>query len=102
MTEVEPPLLQIAYHTVFLDEGERQPELVQDGIDRCQPFLGVLSSSLQGRDFLLGKDFSAADVMVSSSFYWLEDRSILGSHPVVEAYLKRLSERPAFQRAMAD
>jgi len=102
MTELEPPLLQIAYHTVFLPEGERSIDQIQDGIDRYQPVAAVLSNALQGKEFILGKSFSVADIVLATAYFWLEDRSILGSHPVVEGYVKRLLERPAFQRAIAD
>jgi glutathione S-transferase len=61
----------------------------------------VLSNALTGRDFILGEQFSAADVMIGSTLAWAGFMGLLADHPTLQAYAKRLSERPAFQRAQS-
>jgi glutathione S-transferase len=47
--------------------------------------------------FVLGDVFSAADVLVTSVFQWA--RELMPAGPVFDAYVTRMSERPALQRA---
>ena len=100
MSEVEPPVELIAFHTWGLPEEERRAETVEQAIERFQPVGRVLSEVLAKRAFLLGERFSAADIVLTQPFLWLEDRSILGSFPSLDAYLERVFARPALERAM--
>ena len=103
MSTIEPPLLTIFLHTVMKPEAERLPQLVPPARDQLRAALGVLEQTLTGRTFLLGEDFSAADVMVASTLAWAQMLGLMGaSAPTTAAYLGRLMGRPAFQRAMAD
>ena len=65
--------------------------------------VGVVDGALLGKDYLLGAEFSAADVMVGSTIAWAQMMGLVGAeHPNVGAYLARLAERPAFARSQAD
>jgi glutathione S-transferase len=103
MSTIEPPLLTIFLHTVMKPEAERLPQLVPPARDQLRAALGVLEQALTGRTFLLGEDFSTADVMVASTLAWAQMLGLMGAGaPTTAAYLGRLMGRPAFQRAMAD
>ena len=52
--------------------------------------------------YLLGKDFSAADIMVGSTLAWGSMMGILDSSPTLAKYTERLQARPATQRTFAD
>lgn len=51
--------------------------------------------------WILGDTFSAADVMLGSSVFFMKQFKILPESPVLEAYLERCLARPAYQRALA-
>jgi glutathione S-transferase len=95
------PLGDIAQHSFFRPEAERIPAMVDDGRRRYTAALDVLESELAGRQYLLGDEFSAADVMMG---YALMLGKLLGvltdAHPNVQAYLGRLEQRPAYQKAV--
>jgi glutathione S-transferase len=55
----------------------------------------------EGGPYLLGARFSAADVLIGSLLQWLQAWGKLPETAAVSAYLDRLAERPAFQRAQA-
>lgn len=58
-----------------------------------------LKAALEAGPYLLGEQFSAADVMFVSLLLFA--RQALPPHKVYDDYLVRLTARPAFQRAMA-
>ena len=103
MSALEPPLITIFLHTVMLPEAERIPQLVPPAREQLRSALGVLDRALAGRSFLVGDDFTAADVMVASTLAWAQMLGLLdAATPATASYLGRLMGRPAFQRAMAD
>jgi glutathione S-transferase len=81
--------------------NEDNPVLVstRGRLDRA---LAFLEHRLTSVEFLAGSEFTAADIMTMFSlttmryFYQLE----LAPYPKILAYLKRMSARPAYQKAM--
>jgi glutathione S-transferase len=61
----------------------------------------TLENGLQTGPWLLGERFSAADVMVGSSVYFMRLFGILPDNPVLSAYVERCLARPAYTRALA-
>jgi glutathione S-transferase len=103
MSGLEPPILAIFLHTVLRPEAQRVPMLVTEARQQLSAALGVVEAALAGRPFILGKDFTAADVMVGSMLGWARMMSIIGDElKNVSDYVTRLSQRPAFARATAD
>ena len=99
MATLEPPVLDVFLHTVMLPEAERSPAVVEKARATFANVAGVLSNALTGRTFILGEQFSAADVMIGSTLAWAGFMGLLSNHPTLQAYAKRLSERPAFERS---
>ena len=58
-----------------------------------------LRGALSSNPYLLGAEFSAADVLVASIFHFSRELSPKG--PEFDAYLARIAARPALQRAQA-
>jgi glutathione S-transferase len=101
--KLAPPTVTIFFHTVRKPEAERIPTLVTEARGQLAAVLGVIERALAGRPFILGADFSAADVMLGSTLGWASMLGIVGQEqPNVAAYVARLGARPAFQRASAD
>jgi len=99
---LEPPVLQVFMHTVMLPEGQRSAAQVEDGRQKFADVARVLAQALKSKPFLLGEQFSAADVMIGSTLAWSQFLGLLEGQPVLQDYVKRLTERPAYQRAQAD
>jgi glutathione S-transferase len=57
--------------------------------------------TLSAGPFLLGAKFSAADVIFGSTFALFSGNPLIPKSPVIDAYVKRCVERPAYARAMA-
>lgn len=65
-------------------------------------YIGMLDDHLQGRDFLLQRGFSAADISIGYSLFLAQ--AVLGFTlpKTVEAYFATLRARPAWEKAMAE
>ncbi len=62
--------------------------------------MNALEGALAGREFIAGDAFSAADVYVCSQLGWGMQFGSLEKRPAFEAYVARLGQRPAYQRAV--
>ena len=60
--------------------------------------LGYVDRSLQGREWLIGDALSGADIQMS--FVAEAARGLRASYPAMDAWLRRLQQRPAYQRAL--
>jgi glutathione S-transferase len=101
VTEMEPPLVMLSAEA-RRPEAERSAAAVAVARERFVQAARALEIALAGRKFLLGDAFGVADVMVGATLAWGRTLRVLEGVPVVEAYLARLRERPAWQRALAD
>jgi glutathione S-transferase len=98
-----PPLGTIVWHSLYKQDAAAVPGVIDDARRRAASTLAVVERALAGRDFLLGKAFSAADVMMGFTLVAAKTLGVLGaSSPNLTAYLDRLVARPAFKRATVD
>ncbi len=64
--------------------------------------MGILNTGLEGRQFLLGDDYTLADTHLQSVVHWLEMIGVdIKSSPNVAAWLERCDERPALKELAA-
>jgi glutathione S-transferase len=61
--------------------------------------LTTLRSGLDQKEWILGAKFSAADVLVGTTAFYLQQFKLLGDDPVISPYVARCQARPAFKRA---
>jgi glutathione S-transferase len=63
--------------------------------------LATLRGELAKGEWLLGENFSAADVLVGTGAYFLKQFGLIGDDPVIGPYIARCTSRPAWHRAKA-
>lgn len=91
----------ILWHTRFKEDADRVADSLADYRAWAEASLDALELNLQGKRFLLGDEFSAADVTVGYTVLVAKALGMIGaSHPALDAYLARLTERPALRRAL--
>lgn len=98
----ETPFTTLFQQTRGLPEAERNLNVAAKARADFDDVLGFLEKSLSGKQYLLGADFSAADIMLGHSLLNAKRYEMLKNLPNLEAYLERLSARPARQRANQD
>ena len=91
-----PLMLQL--YTMRLGEaGAPLQPRIQSEIDN---HLDYIETSLKGREFLVGKAFTAADVQMSFVLEVARAFGKLGDRPAANAYLDRMHARPAYKRGI--
>jgi glutathione S-transferase len=80
----------------FVVPAERKPTV---GYGELAAMLSMLEDALDGREYLVGDRFSAADVYVGSHIGWGMRFGTIEKRPAFERYFERLSARPAAVRA---
>ncbi len=60
-----------------------------------------LNKTLSERAYLLGENFSAADIATGGAIDFLMKFKLIGETPMLKAYTESLAARPAYQKAMA-
>jgi glutathione S-transferase len=94
-----PPLGYLARHSFALPPAERIAKSVEENRALAAMVLAVPERALVGSDYLLGEEFSAADIAMGYTVGTAMLLGILDDSPNLTAYLSRLAARPAFQRA---
>lgn len=74
---------------------------VTSGWGDFDTMIQVLEDRIEGHTWLLGETFTAADVLVGSSVYFMQKFGILPESAVLKGYIARCLERPAYQKALA-
>ena len=82
----------------FVVPPERKKSM---GYGSIEDVLATLESAVEGREYIAGDRFSAADVYVGSHIGWGMQFGSLEKRPAFERYASRLAERPAAKRAKA-
>jgi glutathione S-transferase len=102
MTEAEEPVLTTLVNRVFLPEEQRDAAKAADAAERCQAPLAVLNGELAGKEYLIGKSFTVADLNVAAVIAWATLAGIdLSKAPNVTAWLARCTERPAYKKTLS-
>jgi glutathione S-transferase len=98
VTELEPPIWLAFLHKQHLPEPARIQQMVIQGEVDFNRALKVLADHLERNDYVNGKNFSVADIVVSSIVGWGTSMFPDTKTPPIQAYLDRLHARPAYKR----
>lgn len=101
MSSLDSQIVGIFYHTTLLPEGERIPAYVEYCKKGLVKPTSVLTDHLKSNEFILGKAFSAADIMIASNLAFAKSLKLIDDQPGLLDYVERMTSRPAFLRAIA-
>lgn len=96
------PVAEIAAHRFTLPEEERSQKAIDRACRALDHYAGVLDEELEGREWLVGGQFTAADIVVGYVLFLMQlFRVMPEGHANVAAWFERLKARPAYQIATA-
>ena len=85
-------------HFWRLPEAERSQDVIEAAIEKTIPHLDILDAHLADRDYMCGEKLTMADIPAGVLTHrWIAWSPHRPSHPNVEAWHARLSERKAYQ-----
>ena len=98
---LEPLIGTVFVNTIRQPENKDLPATkdAQQGFATCA---AMLEAALQEGPFLLGEQFSVADIIMGSMLAWARAIKLVEAHPNITAYLSRVTSRPSFQAARKD
>ena len=103
--ELDPPIMMFINNTMRPLEYMRPPGEQHDAklAARGRDFAAradILSHVLSDRDYLLGTDFSGADILIGHCCFMATVTELIGDYPALEAYYARLQQaRPRSSQA---
>ena len=99
MTEVERPALAVLLNRIGPEE-RRDAAAADEGEHALAAPLKVLDAAVSATPYLLGGDFTVADLNVASILAWARQARVdLAAFPRAAAWLKLCHDRPAAQAA---
>jgi glutathione S-transferase len=97
-----PPVGDFFQNSMIKPEEKRIPQVVPEALEKIGVWLAALEKHLAGKKYLLGDEFSAADIMLAYTVNGARFSGQLDARfPNVQAWVERLAERPAAQKAQA-
>jgi glutathione S-transferase len=96
ITEVEPHLLTLLRNRVMAPPEARDEKAALAAIESLKAPMNALEESLKGKEYLLGKNFTIADLNVAAVMSWMPLMKLdLSSTPNVQAWLQKCLGREA-------
>ena len=96
MTEVEDPLMEIFRHRMMLPTDQRDEKAALAGIEALKVPLKVLDDHLHKSEYLLGKEFTIADLNVASVMTLAPYLQLdFSATPTAQKWLAKCLGRPA-------
>jgi glutathione S-transferase len=99
MSELETPLWSMAKHSRLLPEEYRVPAVANTCLWEFQRAAKVLEQHMKDREYAVGGQFTAADILLGGTLNWAIKQAIALDSPTLQAYAERLANRPALLRA---
>ena len=86
----------------WTDSTQTQDQIKKSAVENIEKCLAYMEKNLQGKDYILGKDFSVVDAYLFVVTGWCKWAQVKTSkYPNITAYLKRIYDRPAVQKVLA-
>ena len=97
-----PPLGIVVWLSRYRSDADHHAAILEDARARAAAGLEFLQRELGDKPWLLGAEFSAADVMMGFTLAAARALGVLDDRfPALQRYLDRLAARPAFQKAIS-
>ena len=105
LTELEQPLWTMAKHQFALPKKYRVNQMQVTALYEFRQALKILALQLEnhheeGDSWVLGKHFSAADILIGHSLHWAIINKLTINHTAIQTYYENITQRTAFCQAI--
>ena len=101
VSTLDETVVPLFFQKVIYPPEKRSPEVVDKKMPIWETAAAFLTQQLGEGPYLLGKSFSAVDVIVGYDLALAAKAGLLKGHPALEAYTERVTSREAFKKAYA-
>jgi glutathione S-transferase len=100
--ELQSPIIEVFIQKVFMPEDKRDNNIIETNLKKLPDLLTVLNSSLTGKKYLTGNQFTIGDINAASVVGICSMIGVdLKAYSNIESWLGAISDRPAFQKYQA-
>ncbi|MGK0297365.1 MAG: glutathione S-transferase [Gammaproteobacteria bacterium] len=96
ISEMEPYLWNIRKNMMLYPKADRSLKAVKIAKREYINAARILDSHLSNSEYILGDNFSAADIVVCYNLFWANTLKLLSEFPRLSEYMNLLQKRPAF------
>ena len=102
MLEMQKPLIDILIQVMFVPEGKKNPAVIEEAKKKIEPLNVLLNYHLKNRNFMVGNEFTLADINIASivGINKLTGQS-LSAYPPIEKWLAAMAARPPYKKVEA-
>ena len=94
--------MDLAEVDFFIEDERKKADRRPDVIKAVNTKLAQLAAALGSRSYLVGDEFTVADMMMSSVLKILRHTDLLDAYPSLISYRDRCLDRPAYTKAISD
>ena len=99
IAELQPPIINTFIQLIFVPEERRDNGIIDKAMAKIPGLLKVLNDALEGKNYLVGNDFTLADLNVASiASLCSEIKFDLTAYKNIQTWLTQISARPAFKK----
>ena len=102
LNSIEPPFMNLAEVDFFIADEQKKADRRPDVLKAVEAKLAQLATALGSRPYLVGDQFTIADMMMSSVLKILHHTDLVNRYPTLMLYRDRCFDRPAYKKAIAD
>ncbi len=96
LAEYQKPMIDVFIQKVFVPAERRDQSIIDKGLKALEPLHVLLNNHLKDQSFMVGQDFTLADINVATVAKLTRDIGVeLTPYPAIQSWLSRVLERPA-------
>lgn len=100
--DMQKPLVDMLVQVMFMPEDKKDPKVIAQSKEALMPLLRILDNSLAGKEYLVGNQFSLADLNVASVVHInTMVQNDISEFRNVHQWMQRLLDRSAFKKVLS-
>lgn len=100
-SELQGPMIEVFIQKVFVPEDKRDNNVIETNMKKLPDLFNILDKSLEGKKYLVGNQFTLADLNTASVASIAMPLGLdMSPYKNIMSWLGAMSDRPAFQKYM--
>lgn len=102
ISELQGPMIQVFIQKVFVPAERRDEKVIEENMKVLPEMMNVLNGKLAGKKYLVGNEFTLADLNTASVVGIAHAIGLdMSAYSNINAWLGAIADRPSFQKYMS-